>query len=116
MVLVALLLALQATQDPPEFEPATEPPTFWIGPIFQYWLPRFRGEMRVDGSTSGTTLNFVHELGMPDDAAIPMYGGGRIGGRVYGRNSGFNLSGVAEYWTRAWKGEDVTRSSVTVGD
>lgn len=116
MTLLALLLALQAAQDIPEDEPAPKPHPAQIGPIFQYWLPRFGGSMRVDGTTTGTHLEFVHDLGMPDDAAIPMYGGGRIGGRFYQSHDWVGIAGVAEYWTRAWKGQEVLASDVTLGD
>ena len=116
MPLLALLLALQAAQEPPENDPPRKTAGGLFGPVVQYWLPRFGGDIRVDGSSPGTRLNFVQDLDLPDEAAIPIYGGGKIGGRFYSHNSWGTLSGVAEWWTRAWKGEEVLPSDVTLGD
>jgi hypothetical protein len=116
MPVFALLLALQAAQDPPEDEPMARRTHAHFGPIVQYWLPRFGGDLRIDGSTPGTKMNFVHDLDLPNDAAIPIYGGGKIGGRIYSGGEWATLSGVAEWWSRAWKGEEALDAPITLGD
>lgn len=61
-------------------------------------------------------MSFVHDLDLPNDAAIPIYGGGKIGGRIYMPNEWVTVSGVAEWWTRSWKGEEVLDAPITLGD
>ncbi|MBI3855169.1 MAG: hypothetical protein HY293_05710, partial [Planctomycetes bacterium] len=56
MPLIALLLALQNPQGYPA-EPPRRDFELDFGPIAEYWFPKFKGNMRVDGTTSsGTNL------------------------------------------------------------
>jgi hypothetical protein len=131
--LVVLLLAvLLAFQNEPTPNPTPTPmhsrdragiepspnTRFEIGPIFQYWLPQFRGSLRADGtSKQGTPLNLVQDLGLPNDAAIPMYGGGALG--VWVLSSPTDATEVlfaAEYWGHTWSGHHNLALPTTLGD
>jgi hypothetical protein len=74
--------------------------------IRQAWLPRFRGSRRVDGtSLEGSRLRFDDDLNLPNDATIPMYGGGDIWLSVHQTLSeNWLLLFSAEYWTHEWAG------------
>jgi len=91
---------------------------FEIGPIFQYWFPRFNGRLRVDGTAkSGTSLDLTEDLGLPDEASIPMYGGGALG--VWVRSTPTDATEVlfaAEYWGHTWKGHHDLSLPTTLGD
>jgi len=74
--------------------------------IRQGWLPRFRGSRKVDGgSLPGTRLRFDDDLNLPNDATIPMYGGGDIWLSVHQTLwENWLLLFSAEYWTHEWAG------------
>jgi hypothetical protein len=127
VLLLAVLLALQADPSPApqhsrDREQAPSDPInvsrFEIGPIFQYWFPRFSGHLRVDGtSKAGTTLDLVHDLGLPDAASIPMFGGGALGvWTPTSRTESVELLFAAEYWGHTWAGHRNLALPTTLGD
>jgi len=125
--LLLFLLALQAEQSPApahsrdrnqsESE-SVRSTQFEIGPILQYWFPRFKGDFRFDGSSkSGTRIDLVHDLNLPNEGGIPMYGGGAIGAwaRVSPSDHG-ELLFEAEYWAHARAGSQTLNLPMNLGD
>ena len=111
-----MVLSLQAAP-----EPGTDPPeryTVAFGRLAQYWLPRFRGKIRVDGNAlRGTDIDAVDDLNMPDHLAIPILSGGDIGFSVSpAALDKVDLLFVAEYWTHQWSGHELLQSPETLGD
>jgi len=105
------LLALQ-DQEPVVVEEAKpERADVEFAAIRQIWWPRFRGSRRVDGGTSeGSRLRFDDDLNLPNDATIPMYGGGDIWLSVHqSLSENTLLLFSAEYWTHEWAGGDTLR-------
>jgi hypothetical protein len=86
--------------------------------IRQAWWPRFRGSRRVDGtSTEGSRLRFDDDLNLPNDATIPMYGGGDIWLSVHQTLSeNWLLLFSAEYWTHEWAGGTTLSGPETFGN
>jgi hypothetical protein len=111
-----LVLALQSGAEPPDEAP--ERYTVAFGRLAQYWVPRFRGKIRVDGNaTAGTLIDAVDDLDMSDRVAIPMFSGGDIGFSISPESlEKVDLIFVAEYWTHQWAGHDVLRAPETLGD
>jgi len=121
MPLLLMLLALQAEQDPPasvRSPPAGIPTNFGIGPELQYWLPRFRGHLGVNGTTTrGSDLRLVGDLNLSDEPAIPMLGGGEIEFVI--DRSGNGTSSVilsAEHWGHGWGGDETLSGAESVGN
>src|SRR5258706_31145 len=108
MLVLPLLLSLQAAQ--PDERPNTASVEFTA--IRGFWLPDFRGSFRADGGTqTGTPLRIVEDLHLPDEAAIPIYGGGDISVTVaqsFSEKDKLRFS--AEYWTHGWAGYSVLTS------
>lgn len=120
MILTAISLlcvALPAAQEPPAAPEKPESTRVAFGRLAQYWVPRFKGDLRVDAATPGTTIRFVDDLNMPDRAAIPMFSGGDIGLSIHqALMDKTDLLFVAEYWTHQWSGFEILRSSETYLD
>jgi hypothetical protein len=101
-----LFLALQSGQEPQVVEAKPPRGDVEFAAIRQIWWPSFRGSRRVDGtSTEGSRLRFDDDLNLPNDATIPMYGGGDIWLSVRQSLSEHTLLLFsAEYWTHEWAG------------
>ncbi|MBI3857919.1 MAG: hypothetical protein HY293_19750 [Planctomycetes bacterium] len=74
--------------------------------------------MRVDGTTSsGTNLRLTRDLDLPDEASIPIYGGGALGmTRHPSKSEQVDLLFVAEYWSHSWSGRHSLSYPETLGD
>ena len=107
-----LVLALQAEPEPQERY------TVAFSRLAQYWVPRFRGKMRVDGNVlGGTDLDFTDDLNLPDRVAMPILSGGDIGFSISSDAlDRVDLLFAAEYWTHQWAGHELLASDETLGD
>ena len=116
--MLGVFLVAFAVQEPPAPEKPPPHAQFQIGPAVEYWFPRFKGDMKVDGtSTSGTTIRLLNDLNLPDDASIFMYGGGQLGVRITDSPTEHQtVSFAAEYWSHTWSGSDRLKVPETLGD
>jgi hypothetical protein len=106
VTVVLFLLALQDQQPVVVEEAKPERADVEFAAVRQIWWPRFRGSRRGDGGgLEGSRLRFDDDLNLPNDATIPMYGGGDICLSVHqslSKNTLLLFS--AEYWTHEWAG------------
>jgi hypothetical protein len=118
MSFLLMLLALQAQQEPLVVESKPPRADVELTAIRQYWWPSFRGARRVDGAAAeGSRLRLVDDLNLPNDATIPMYGGGDIWVSVRQSLSEHNLLLFsAEYWSHGWAGGETLSGPETFRD
>src|SRR2546428_11653629 len=120
MDLVTSLLLLQAGSQPQDswnFDEYHYHAGF--GPDAEYWVPRFRGQARVDNTSgTGTSVDLTGDLNLPSHAkAIPIYGGGTIYLPVaISQHDKQEVLLTAEYWARGWMGVSVLSNPVVMGD
>ncbi|HVE39258.1 MAG TPA: hypothetical protein VNM14_05175 [Planctomycetota bacterium] len=117
---VAALFVL-ALQVPESLQDSGERPnraSVEFSAVRQSWFAEFRGSARVDGgSIPGTQIRFLHDLHMPDDEIIPIYGGGDISITVKQTLSKKNrLLFSAEYWNHYFDGHATLSTPEVLGD
>lgn len=117
MFAIAWLLCFQVLPDPASEEKPNRA-SVELSAVRQYWLPDFRGNLRVDGGNrAGSNLRLTHDLGVPDEAGIPMYGGGDISVTVRQTFSEKDrLLFSMEYWGYSWVGDKTLATSETLGN
>jgi hypothetical protein len=113
-----MVLTLQVLPDTLAGEEKPNRASVELSAVRQYWLADFRGDLRVDGGTTkGSRLRLVRDLGVPDDAAIPMDGEGDISVTVHQTLSEKNrLLFSREYWGHSWAGDTTPATSESLGN